>query len=296
MQKQAGSLLFRVPMTGNESLSVQLEEGEHFYPVRHYHPELQMTFILEGRGTRFIGDSVASFSENEIYLIGSNVPHVFRSDPGDRNGGSSRSRSLSLYFNPELPGRSFFSLPELKAISELLDSSSRGIRLLPETVSLLRDDLSAIHDLSGYKRLEAFLGILNRIGTSGAYEIISGSGYIRPVKDQDNHRLSEVFDYVIRHYPEDIKVAEAASVASMSTSAFCRYFRIHTRQTFTEFLNRTRTSQALKLLADSELPVSDIGYSCGYNNIPYFIRQYRKYTGFSPLAHRRQLRLWKAGP
>ena len=74
------ALSFKVPKTGNESIRVQVDHQPFFYDSFHYHPEVQISFILEGTGTRIIGNSVGRFNSNEIYLIGSNIPHIFKSD------------------------------------------------------------------------------------------------------------------------------------------------------------------------------------------------------------------------
>jgi AraC-like DNA-binding protein len=290
--KETGTVLhFRVPKTADESLSVMLEEGESFYPLRHYHPEMQMTLILSGRGTRFIGDSIDSFLENECYIIGSNVPHVFKSDPaGETADVRKTARSISIYFNPEVLGPGYFEMPETRLIREMIDVTSRGIKLGSGAERMGHGFMERMEELSGFRRLQEFLGFMNDLRESGAYQVLSGSGYPVPVRDTDNRRLSDVFEFVLSNYADDISLDRVASVASMSTTAFCRYFRMHTRQTFTEFLNRTRTGKASRLVMETDLPVSEIAYLSGYNSIPYFIRQYRKYTGISPLAHRRKYR------
>jgi AraC-like DNA-binding protein len=290
MQETESGLLFRVPKMLDESFSVQLEEGERFYPIRHYHPEVQLTLIIEGRGTRFIGNSIASFREGDVFLIGSNVPHVFRNDqPG--SSGERKVSSLSVYFKPDVLGDTFFSLPETRHISVLLSEASKGIEILGGGKDKLCDHLQRVRQSRGFNRLVELLEILNLISLSKDYRIISQLSYTRPVRDADNRRISSVFDFVVGNYTEEISLDRAASIANMSTTAFCRYFKLHTRQTFTEFLNRTRIGQASRVLIDTNQSVSEIGYSCGYNNIPYFTRQFRKFTGITPLAYRRQYRV-----
>ncbi len=142
--------------------------------------------------------------------------------------------------------------------------------------------------LSGFDRLQKLLEILNIISISRKHRIISQLAYDRPLKDDDNRRISEVFDFVIKNYAEEIKLQHVASIANLSLTAFCRYFKLHTRQTFTEFLNRTRIGQASRLLRETRQSVSEIGYSCGYNNIPYFNREFKKITGQTPLSFRKE--------
>ena len=286
--KQAG-LLFRVSKLEDESFNVQMEEGSEFYPVRHYHPEVQLTLIMEGSGTRFIGNSIASFQEGDLFLIGSNVPHVFRKEQAaGSDNKESKVKSLSLYFKPDALGDTFFQLPETRHISLLLTEASRGIEISQAGTGDLKDLFQQIWLLSGFDRLQKLLEILDRISLSKEYRLISQQAYDRPLRDTDNRRISEVFDFVVKNYAEEIKLHHVASIANLSLTAFCRYFKLHTRQTFTEFLNRTRIGQASRLLTETNHSISEIGYVCGYNNIPYFNREFKKITGLTPMNFRRE--------
>ena len=289
MQVIQNGLLFRVSKLEDESFNVQLEEGSSFYPVRHYHPEVQLTLIMEGSGTRFIGNSIASFEEGDLFLIGSNVPHVFRNEQQAKTDKQeSKVKSLSIYFKPDALGNTFFQLPETRHISLLLTEASRGIEISRAGTGDVKDLFQQIWMLSGFDRLQKLLEILNKISISRKHRIISQLAYERPLKDDDNRRISEVFDFVIKNYTEEINLQQVASIANLSHTAFCRYFKLHTRQTFTEFLNRTRIGQASRLLRETRQSVSEIGYSCGYNNIPYFNREFKKITGITPMNFRRE--------
>ena len=288
MQFAQSGLLFRVSKLENESFNVQLEEGSSFYPVRHYHPEVQLTLIMEGSGTRFIGNSIASFQEGDLFLIGSNVPHVFRNElQDDSDQHELKVKSLSIYFKPDALGNTFFQLPETRHISLLLTEASRGIEISSTGTGNVKELFQQIWHLSGFDRLQKLLEILNTISISSKHRTISQLAYDRPLKDGDNRRISEVFDFVIKNYAEEIKLKQVASIANLSPTAFCRYFKLHTRQTFTEFLNRTRIGQASRMLRETRLPVSEIGYMCGYHNIPYFNREFKTITGQTPMNFRR---------
>lgn len=289
MQNEENGLFFRVPKTGDESFNVQREERERFYPVRHYHPEIQLSLILEGTGTRFIGDSISYFREGDIYLIGPNVPHVFRNDvsPGDQPG-KIKARAISIYFKKEAFGESFFNLPETRAVSILLKNASTGILLTGTLRGRIKGLIEGMTRLKGFDRLLELMKILHLISRSKEHEYISQTSYNHPIKERDDQKISNIFNYVILNYGEQIDLDKAANIANMSNTAFCRYFKQRTRQTFTEFLNKTRIGQAAKMLASTDQPVSEIGYECGFNSIPYFTRQFKKHTGMNPLAYRRE--------
>jgi len=292
MQISSSGLHFLVPKTGNESFNVQLEIGENYYPLRHYHPEIQITLILDGHGMRFIGDSIGNFSKGEIYMIGSSVPHVFK----DENSSSpdyykKRAHSVSVYFKPGAFGETFMNLPETRSISRLLDLASRGLEVTGTTRDLIASGLLQLQESEGFPRMMELLDLLYILSQSDDLISLSSLAYHRPARDSDNLRLSELFEYVTSAYSEKISLNKAASIAHMSPTAFCRYFKQQAGQTFTSFLNRTRIGKASKLLLETDGSVSEIGYACGYNSIPYFTRQFKRYTGMAPLAYRRKLQI-----
>ena len=59
------------------SFDIKVDAGEDLASFWHYHPELELIWLKGSRGTKIIGNSVESFSHNEVLLIGKNVPHIF---------------------------------------------------------------------------------------------------------------------------------------------------------------------------------------------------------------------------
>ena len=75
------ALQFTLPVTYDKSVIVQEEQLPHFYPYLHRHNEAQLTWIQEGEGTLVAGTSMHSFSAGDIFLLGANQPHLFKSNP-----------------------------------------------------------------------------------------------------------------------------------------------------------------------------------------------------------------------
>ena len=71
----------------------------------------------------------------------------------------------------------------------------------------------------------------------------------------------------------------------MSPSAFCRYFKQHTRKTYLEFLNEYRIGQACKWLMAGHRPIAQICYDAGFNNLSNFNRKFKAVTGVTPKAY-----------
>src|SRR5579862_7480266 len=60
---------------GDNSYKYFSYEIDTFNVPFHYHPEYELTYIASSHGVRYIGNNVSGFSENDLVLIGPNVPH-----------------------------------------------------------------------------------------------------------------------------------------------------------------------------------------------------------------------------
>ncbi|MGY4386379.1 hypothetical protein ACVWYN_003432 [Pedobacter sp. UYP24] len=86
-----------------------------FLPYLHRHDECQITLVQECEGTLIAGNSMHDFQAGDVFLIGANVPHLFKINPKyfvSDNG--VLIRAVSIFFNPEGLIGSLFSLPEMK--------------------------------------------------------------------------------------------------------------------------------------------------------------------------------------
>lgn len=277
-------VLYSFPKTQQESFSVQTEAGlSHFYDVLHYHPELQITIILESYGTYFIGDSIERFQSGDIFLIGPNLPHVFRNDQAFyREDSKLRASFISMYFNDQSFGKEFFDLPEMWYINQLLKKASRGIKAHGRTKDIVGEKMKRLVQLEGFDRFLMLLSILNTIATSTEWEFISKVSFSAPQKETDSKKINDVFDYIMNNFSQSISLDTVASVANMSTTAFSRYFKQRTQKTFSNFLSEVRIGHACKLLIEGEYNITEISYACGYNNISNFNRQFKHIAKFTP--------------
>lgn len=274
-------LLFRVPKTEVESFRVQEDNLLHFYDSLHFHPEYQITLIIEGTGTHFVGDQIDRFQPFDLYLLGTNLPHVFRSDAEYYNPENQLSvHSISIYFRKEVFGESLFELPEMTSIKDLLIEASRGIRIREKTEIL--DKMEQLVSKQGFERMLSFWQILNEIVKSNHREALSGITYHQPQKENDNKRINAVFEFLMQNYAQEITLEQVAEIANMTTNAFCRFFKLHTRKTFSDFLNDIRIGHACKMLTTDKFSVSEICFACGFNNLSNFNRQFRRRMAVTP--------------
>jgi AraC-like DNA-binding protein len=282
---------FVIPKTGGNSFRVQTERSPHFYDTIHYHPEHQITVILKGEGTRFIGNHVERFQPGEVYFIGRNVPHVFKCETSYYEGNNQlEASSISVFFKDETFGPQFFEIPEMSHIKRLLDLASLGVRIDGEDRKRVTEILNLIEAQDGFQRFQSLLSILDICSKSDSLQPLSSVRYTSPSKDSENERINVVFQFLSKNFREEVSLAQIASIANMTPNAFCRYFKQRTGKAFTVFLNEMRIEFAAKLIAGSHDNFGNIAQECGFNSISYFNRQFKRVMQTSPMAYRNKYR------
>jgi AraC-like DNA-binding protein len=275
-------LPFKIPQSEERSFRVQIDELPHFYDRFHHHPELQITLIEKSHGTLLIGNSISSFEEGDLFVIGANVPHSFRNHDSFYTDKKSVAKSISIFFNKTSLGNGFFDLPELKKVKGILKEADKGIRISGTTRELIISKIKTIEAEKGMNSILSLLEILAHISTSDEIDFLSSIGFSMNPEAMESKKLEAIFQYILDHYEQPIKLEEVANIANLSVSAFCRFFKTRTRKTFSKFVNEFRVSVACKELMAGNFSISEICYQVGFTNLSNFNRQFKEITGFSP--------------
>ncbi len=253
----------------------------------HYHPELEITCVRQGRGTRMVGDNVSPFSSGDFVFMGSNLPHTWISDD-DFNSSPQHMEVAVLQFHPSLLTASLLGLPELRNIRQLLRSADRGIELTAGRREAAADLLFQLIAAEGFERFNLFFQLLNYLGAAEPDHLLASKAYAAPLNESTEERILQVCRYVHEHFMRPIKLDTVARIAHMNASAFCRFFRKTTGQTFSEYINDLRVTKACNLLLDQrQLSISEIAYQSGFNSQTLFNRIFLKKKNRTPSQFRR---------
>ena len=106
-------LPYRVSKSYSDTLIIEKDEGVVFYDKLHQHQDIQLSYIVSGKGTFIVGDTINNYEPNDILIFGSNVPHVLKSD--EETG--LLSSMTSVYFTLGSFGNDFFELQEFQKVN-----------------------------------------------------------------------------------------------------------------------------------------------------------------------------------
>ena len=273
--------------SSNYSFSIEERIRPGFTVPYHFHNEYELTAILKGSGSRFIGNHISSFTGTDMVLVGKNLPHHWHNNDDDRDARPEDAvKSIVLKFDSEFNGIRLFDLPENYQIQQLLERASGGLRITGNTFSKLVDLMQELLHANGPDRISLLLKILHEIAVSENVETLSSEGKLAIANDYENHRMNRVYDYIMSNYLDDISLSEAASVACMNEAAFCKYFKKRYNKTFIQVVSEIRISYACRELIKEDSNITDICYKSGFKTFSNFTKSFKKITGTSPREYK----------
>lgn len=274
----------KVPIT-EVSFLIKEESFQNFDVSWHIHPEYELAIILKGQGKRNVGNSIDDFHENEIILLGPNLPHSWHSS----NLSKTFVKQIIVQFSYDFLGKDLFEKPEFGAIKTLLSKAHHGLIFKDQTILTVKKTLLSMLSSNRFDRTISLLNILNLLAGSTNFKELSGLSYSHNLNENDSKKVNKVFRYILDNFRKDISLSELASLSSMTPPAFCNYFKKHTKKTYTQFLNEVRIGHACKLIMEKNLSISQICSDSGFNNISNFNRQFKKITKTNPTDYKKRL-------
>ena len=266
---------------------IQIDREDGFDGHWHYHPEYELKWVRQGVGQRMVGDHVESFRKDDLVLVGSNLPHCWRTAP-EFTGSSQASL---LQFPPDCLGTN----PETKKIRDLLDQSRLGLRFDLSNKGNKERLEEAFDQMETTKQgsWTSYINWINLLGllTELPCQVLASQSY--NLKEPVDDRLARVIDYVFEKVETQIDPAlfdESSNLVSMTPAAFSRFFKRHTGRTFSRFVNEAKIARACRCLVESEETILTISLECGFGSLSHFNRIFMEYKGCSPGRWRAQFK------
>ena len=249
----------------------------------HRHDAWELYYVVHGYGTRMAGDALQPFSAGDVVLIPPGMFHrwIYEPDSADDAG---HVRYLMAAFSHSFVERCMEVFPELRNRLAGVVFPTEALKFGAESSRTIRKILAGMNNLDELGRLCEMFRLLPVVFTSSDHTLAG-----RPMRiERDVRRMQHICAYVMAHYVHTISLDDIAAEIGMNRSAFCSYFKRCKGVTFSQFVTQYRLNTACELLKHSQKQVSEICFTVGFNDLPHFIRVFKKATGLSPSRYRNQ--------
>lgn len=242
----------------------------------HYHPEIELVYVEANNGIRHVGKDISAFTQSDLLLIGSNVPHL-----NFDYGIQTECKQLVLQMRENFLQDIILPVPEFESIRNLLERSYLGLSFSGETKKIIVEKLQAMKEKNSFSSLIGLIEIL---------QILADSTDVKELNKEDTRikwflndkiRMGTIYDYIHENHDRKPNVNEIAKIVSLSTPAFCRYFKKQTNMTFTDFVNNYRINQA-KIFLLKDYSVTEVCFQVGFESLSYFNKLFKQHTRETP--------------
>ena len=270
------------PLSNQDSFLVFDRTKDIFdFPI-HFHPEMELNFISNGKGLqRIVGDSIEEIGNSELVLVGSNLYHGWK----QYNCTNKNIREITIQFHYDLFDSAFLARRIMKPIQHLFNRSSNGVFFSEETVNKIAPRILKVPKLDGIDYFLELFSILYDLAMSRNQRLLSTSTF-QTMDFENSQKLKLLYDYIQTNYASKITLDDVSDLLSMSAVSFNRFMKKRTGKTFVEYLNDVRIGYASRWLIEKDLSISEIAFDCGFNSMANFNRVFKRSKGRTPTKYR----------
>lgn len=258
-----------------KSLKIFSIRERGFKSFWHFHPQMELTYIIEGEGMRYVGDNIEAFGEGDLVLLGKNLPHNWASFEN-----SQTARALVIQF----PENIITHYSEFSFFEELFSQAKGGLHFdIPHAklIQLIKN----LEDADNTLKLIKFFEILYYLKNQSS-RILSGDGFTVQKLNSRETRINKVKNYINDRLTRPVSLSEVAGYMQMTESYFCRWFKKNTGKSLVNYINKLRVEMVCRELKLTDKTISEIAYANGFENISHFNRIFKKLKEVSPRKYR----------
>ena len=269
------------PLTQSDCFTLfHRTKSEFDFPL-HYHDEIELNFIRNARGAkRIIGDHVDEIGDRDLVLVGPGLPHGWFGT----GFGNNQVEEITIQFHKDFFDEKFLQKNQLVFIRNMLKTvTERNTILKGNGGEAGVTDICPLARKEGFDSVLELMSILHDLSISREYRVLSDTGFQGDeLFVYNSRRIEKVMEFIYGSFDKQISLGEAARIASMTESAFSRFFKLRTGMTFIDCVTEVRLGHASRMLIATTKTIAEIAYSCGFNNISNFNRIFRKKKGCTP--------------
>lgn len=252
----------------------------------HYHPEYELVLITRGKGKRIVGDHVGRFENNDLVLVGANIPHEWMCTPDYfEEPDLFKGEGIVIQFVRNFLGEQFMEAPENQALADFLARSAMGIEFRGRSKAQISDIMRSMDTMTPGQQLYAIFEIFRIFISEPEIRLLASPAHVTEYQADGHDPMQRALRFILQNFQRSITIDMLLHETSMSHTAFSQRFKTTYRMTFKEYLLQTRIGYACKLLQEHDLNIAEIAYQSGFENLSNFNRQFKKIKGITPTQY-----------
>ena len=273
------------PLMGKDVLYIADRHKKEFtYPI-HNHEVFELNFVEHAAGVRrIVGDSSEVIGEYDLVLITSpDLEHVWEQNTCN----SDDIHEITIQFDLGMSEDSLFGRNPFISVRKMMIEARKGIAFPMSAIMKVYKELVSLSTVKdGFYAVMQFMSILYELSRCEGIRTLASSSYAKIAVEDDSRRILKVKSFIAQNYMDELRLKQLADIAGMSSSAFSRFFKLHTGRNLSEYIIDIRLGYAARLLVDTSRSISEISFECGFNNLSNFNRIFKRKKGCSPSEFR----------
>lgn len=283
---ETGVLREITPLGDHDFMYVADRHKKEFdYPI-HCHDIMELNFVENGAGARrVVGDSSEIIGDYELTLItSSDLEHVWE----QHECHSDDIHEVTIHFFVDFEDEhSIFHTNPYKSIYNMMMRAKRGLAFSMPAIMAVYHRLARLPSMTDkFYMAQELLSILYELSKFDDAHELSSSTFAKVDVSSESRRVLKVKDFINTHISDSLRLEQLADLVGMTPTAFSRFFKLRTGKNLSEYIIDIRLGLAARRLVDTADSVSEICWSCGFNNLSNFNRLFRSRKGCNPTEFR----------
>ncbi len=299
IKNDAIKLRERVDMPNTDFLvrvfSYEQKEAGGVFPL-HWHENIEFIYVFGGSMVIECSGNAIEISAGDCIVINSNEYH----------GSSYASANLALYcvmVDMSVLNSRFFDACEEKYIYPVFHNMIIFKNLIPCN-SQFQSYISKIMEEYNNKEkgfelaIKALLyNMIVFLLRNNVEKVLSARESL--IRENNFEKINNILQYIDENYMDEIKIADISQKMGISKFYLCKLFKKMTGKTITEYVNYVRVREAVALIRETDISITDVALTVGFNDANYFSRIFHSFTNNSPseirkTSHQIQINKWHA--
>ena len=245
----------------------------------HWHREIELLFIIKGSVLCRCNNTTFTASEGDLIVVNCNELHFCQNLTEDL-------QYYCIIADPNFLNGRFIDLCDSKYITPIIENkilfkniinNDKDIKNCINSINNEFNTCELGFELSIKASLYKLIVLLLRKYVS---TILTDSEAQFRIKNIDCY--NSVIKYIKTHYAEELNLDMLSNYAHLSKFHFCRMFKKMTGNTINHYINLIRVEESEQLLLTTDLSISQIALSVGFNDTSYFSKVYKNFKSISP--------------